>query len=138
VGERLEIPATAAEAGVLDGELVPGRVNEQVLEREAHVLAELRRRLGDYVDGVVEVDPADRRLVETAEALRGLLEALYGQRITFVGEQGRPSSGSLLEAGARERIKQRANAVVASGERSIAVGLNSGVASSGDNAQITR
>jgi hypothetical protein len=58
-------------------------------------LREIRRLLADYADGIEVPKPGDHLVAEQADALRRLLEAVYGQRITFKGEQ-RPPSGPLV------------------------------------------
>lgn len=81
----------------LDGELeLPLRPDQAVVERVEPELKELRRRLQDYVDDIEPVTGDDRALLETADAVRKLLEAVYGQRITFRGEQ-REASGPVVE-----------------------------------------
>ncbi|MFJ6673777.1 hypothetical protein ACIQMJ_21940 [Actinosynnema sp. NPDC091369] len=86
-----------AEVPELDGELrLPLRADDAVLERVGPDLKELRRKLQDYADGVEEVVPDDRDLLESADAVRRLLEAVYGQRITFRGER-RAASGPVVE-----------------------------------------
>ncbi len=91
------IPVTAP-AKVFDGDL---RDLEIDLERVAPVearLRDLRRNLGDYADGVDEVDAKDVSLLAKVDALRTLLETLSRQHITFQGEQ-RPPSGAPLVIG---------------------------------------
>nr|WP_052478812.1 hypothetical protein [Kibdelosporangium sp. MJ126-NF4]CEL20764.1 hypothetical protein [Kibdelosporangium sp. MJ126-NF4]CTQ89677.1 hypothetical protein [Kibdelosporangium sp. MJ126-NF4] len=91
---KAELPA---ETPALEGELrQPLQVDPAALERLEPDLRELRRGLQDYVDELEPVDSSDERLLETADAVRQILEAVYGQRITFRGEQ-RPASGPLAE-----------------------------------------
>jgi hypothetical protein len=81
--------------GLLEGTVEPvGPRDEQAdaLEKE---LGETRRSLADYADGIEVPKPGDHLVVEQADALRRLLEAVYGQRITFKGED-RPPSGPLV------------------------------------------
>ncbi|MGW7243860.1 hypothetical protein [Streptomyces sp. NPDC054804] len=66
------------------------------VEAQADAIRELRRDLSDYADGLAEVDPADQGLVETVNALRQLLETIYGCRITFRGES-REQSGATVD-----------------------------------------
>ncbi|MFI9007540.1 hypothetical protein ACIGNX_09955 [Actinosynnema sp. NPDC053489] len=81
----------------LEGGLrLPLRADDAVLERVEPDLRELRRRLQDYADGVEAVASGDRELLESADAVRRLLEAVYGQRITFRGER-RETSGPVVE-----------------------------------------
>jgi hypothetical protein len=86
-----------AEVPELEGELrLPLRADGAVLDRVEPDLRELRRKLQDYADGVEPIASDDRDLLESADAVRGLLEAVYGQRITFRGER-RASSGPVVE-----------------------------------------
>ncbi|ONI74769.1 hypothetical protein ALI144C_38860 [Actinosynnema sp. ALI-1.44] len=92
-----EQPAQTVETPELDGQLAqPLRVDQAALERLEPDLRALRRDLQDYVDGLEPVESSDDRLLQTADAVRRVLEAVYGQRITFRGEQ-RPASGPLAE-----------------------------------------
>ncbi|TQM78285.1 hypothetical protein FHX81_0547 [Saccharothrix saharensis] len=97
--EAAALEVEPAEVPELDGELrLPLRADGAVLERVEPDLKELRRKLQDYADGVEEVASDDRGLLESADAVRRLLEAVYGQRITFRGEQ-RAASGPVVEGG---------------------------------------
>lgn len=88
-------PIAGPPPGLLEGGLAELTVDQEALERLLPELRELRRDLLDYADGVEPVTPADGPLLERAEALRGLLEAVYQQRITFRGEQ-REAAGPLV------------------------------------------
>lgn len=94
---KAEPPAPPVGTPALDGELEqPLRVDDAVLEQLEPDLRDLRRDLKDYVDEIEPIDSADERLLATADGLRSVLEAVYGQRITFRGEQ-RPASGPFVE-----------------------------------------
>jgi hypothetical protein len=116
----LEVPPAAESEELLAGELKPGPVDEQALEKHVDQLAKLRGLLLPYGEGDLPIDPANGQLVEQASALRALLEQVYGQHITFRGEQ-RPAAGTALARGAGD-VGQYANQVIASGERAVAVG----------------
>jgi hypothetical protein len=49
-----------------------------------------------------DADPSDEEQVKAAEALRALLEEIYGERLTLVGETGREPSGTPLVRGEAE------------------------------------
>jgi hypothetical protein len=49
-----------------------------------------------------EADPGDAGLVRAAEALRAVLEEIYGERLTFQGERDREPSGTPLVRGTAE------------------------------------
>jgi hypothetical protein len=63
-----------------------------IVEQVAPQLRELFRYLGDYVSGIEAADVHDQQLQHHIAATRLLLEQIYRQPITFVGEGERPSS----------------------------------------------
>jgi hypothetical protein len=81
--EEVPVPRTAA----LDGTPTVSEVDGPMLDREALTLVQLTGILSLYVEELVEVDSGNEELVRQADSLRGLLEALYGERFTFLGEQ---------------------------------------------------
>ncbi len=116
----IEVPPAAGSEGLLAGELAAGPVDEQALEKHADQLAKLRGLLLPYGERDLPIDPANAQLVEQASALRALLEEVYGQHITFRGEQ-RPDAGTALGSRTGD-VGQYAHQVIASGERAVAVG----------------
>lgn len=102
---------------IIAGKLQPLRVDFATAERLEDDIRALRRALSEYADGTYPVDAADTDVIEATDALRRALEAVYSQRLTFVGED-RPSSGPLVEgradvdeiegyvAGVRARVVQ--------------------------------
>ncbi len=93
---QAEQEPAVVEAPVLEGALAPLRPDPAVLARFEDDLRRLRRELQDYVDDVEPIEPGDTGLLEKADAVRQMLEVVYGQRITFRGER-RPASGPLVE-----------------------------------------
>ncbi|MEU9688654.1 hypothetical protein [Amycolatopsis japonica] len=93
---RREKSAEALDVPALEGELAPLEPDSAVLDRVEPDLRELRKVLQDYVDEIEPINQGDQRLLETTDAVRRLLEAVYRQRITFRGEQ-RPASGTIVE-----------------------------------------
>lgn len=81
--------------GLLNGTVEPVGPRDEYAERLEEDLGEARKLLADYADGIEVPEPGDHLVAEQADALRRLLEAVYGQRITFRGEQ-RPPSGPLV------------------------------------------
>ena len=71
------------------GELKPLQVDLDAAARLEQDIADLRRALSDYRDGIRAVDPSDRNLLDVTDALRRALEAVYRQPLTFVGEKRR-------------------------------------------------
>ncbi|MFF5931611.1 hypothetical protein [Streptomyces hydrogenans] len=70
------------------------------LEARQDELVLLRDVLEGYADGTTPVDLGDERLVRNLGKLRAALEDIYGQRLTFQGED-RPSSGPFV----RQRLQ---------------------------------
>jgi hypothetical protein len=93
---RREKAAEAPDVSALEGTLAPLNPDSAVLDRVEPDLRELRKVLQDYVDDIEPISAQDDRLLEATDAARRLLEAVYGQRITFRGEQ-RPISGPVVE-----------------------------------------
>jgi hypothetical protein len=97
--ERDSIPAEHATLrppeGLLDGTVEPVEPRDDQVDRLEQELRETRRMLADYAEGIEIPSTGDHLVAEQADALRRLLEAVYGQRITFRGEQ-RPPSGPLV------------------------------------------
>ena len=80
---------------VLDA--VPSSVSADpaVIEREQQQLVRLVGALSPYAQGLVDIEPADAELSENLLKLRALLEAAYGQRLTFRGERREPTGTRL-------------------------------------------
>jgi hypothetical protein len=81
------VPADAP----LKGTLEPPCVDFDAVGRLHDEIRALRSVLGDYVDGLADPEPGDEELAVTANGLRQALEVVYGQRITFHGEDREPS-----------------------------------------------
>ncbi|MFI7407746.1 hypothetical protein ACIBU0_03550 [Streptomyces sp. NPDC049627] len=87
------VPVDQATAEVLlSGRLETPTVDFDILERLRETLRESAAALGNYAGGLDEPDLHDAELSATVDNLRRALEAVYGQRITFKGEE-RASSG---------------------------------------------
>lgn len=86
---RLTVPIVASE--VLDATPAEPVVDTAVLDRENAELVRLTGGLAPYAQGLADLDPDDAELAEQAGQLRALLEAAYGQRFTFRGEQRDPT-----------------------------------------------
>jgi len=97
--ERDSAPAERATLrppeGLLEGTVEPAEPQDDQADLLEQELRETRRQLADYAEGIEVPKPGDRLVAEQADALRRLLEAVYGQRITFRGEHRLPS-GPLL------------------------------------------
>ncbi len=106
---------------VLDRKLQRSEVDFTVVASHERELRDLRSWLTDYVDGLADVDPNDRQLLERVSALRALLELAYGQHLTFRGED-RPASGTPLAPEAASQANTYAAQVTASGAGAVAVG----------------
>jgi hypothetical protein len=91
-------PVAAPPTAALAGQLAPLAFEYDHVATHERDLRALRQGLADFVDGIDPVDPGDQDLLVRVDALRGLLESIYGQRITFQGE-ARPTSGTPVVAG---------------------------------------
>ncbi|MFG2955875.1 hypothetical protein ACGF5O_19400 [Streptomyces sp. NPDC048291] len=84
----------AAFTGTLDTR----RLDEAALAESVAALRQLRTDLFPFVDDEGSVRPGDVELLQRVDQLRRVLEAVYGQRITFVTEEGeRPASGTVVD-----------------------------------------
>lgn len=108
------VPEVEAKAVLAEAPRSP-TVDFEALERLHAEIPPLAGFLGNYANGFSEPDPADRELMEAADRLRRALEVVYGQRITFKGEQldsagvvvvGRAEAGKVAGdlAGARVQL----------------------------------
>ncbi|MFL6075518.1 MAG: hypothetical protein ACJ73S_19185 [Mycobacteriales bacterium] len=125
------VPITAPESppGVLDRPLPAVQVNGTDLDRLESELRSVRLALADFADGIAAVNVDDPALRELAGRARGLLEALYRQRVTFAGEAGRPATGTSLTA---DEANALVRGITASGDGAVAADAISGqVATSG-------
>ncbi|MFE0256453.1 hypothetical protein [Streptomyces sp. NPDC059010] len=78
----------------LRGELaLPLTVDEEQLAVHQGELELLRDALGAYRRGATPVEVGNAELLRMLGRLRGRLEDLYGQRLTFQGEEDRQPSG---------------------------------------------
>jgi hypothetical protein len=118
---RLTVPIVATE--VLDG--TPGQpvIDAAVLDREHTALVQLAGALSPYAQGLAKYDPADRELAEQAGLLRALIEAAYGQRFTFRGEQRDPTGTRV----AVTQVLDDVGGTVVSAEADVAAGGDVGV-----------
>lgn len=122
VPDHEQVPVIPSAA--LDGMPTISSVNGAILDAEGSALVSLTGALSPYAQGLVDVDPHDRQLIEQAERMRALLEALYGQRFTFTGEQRE-------NTGARVSVKQVLGIV-----HQEAVGLDIGEAAAGSEISV--
>ena len=84
-------PELRPPADIIEGTVDPARPNDERLASLADQLKKRRGALADYADDVEAVDPSDVALLKEVDELRELIEAIYGQRITFKGENREPS-----------------------------------------------
>ncbi len=83
---------------VFEREPTNATIHFEMVKQSEKQLRQLRRGLTDYVDEIDEVNENDADLLEIVDALRCLLEGIYGQHITFKGEN-RPASGAPVVVG---------------------------------------
>jgi hypothetical protein len=93
-GEPLQtIQVPIIDNSILDASPVTDAADATVIEHAARELVQLTGALSLYAQGVIDVDVTDVELNEYVRRLRSLLEAAYGQRFTFRGEE-RERTGS--------------------------------------------
>jgi len=92
---RVELPQE-----VFVGNLHPIQPDSRGLSALLVPLRELRASLAEYAQGIDPIDPADTALLAKIDALRSAVEAVYGQRLTFIGEAA-PPSGTPVQGSAR-------------------------------------
>jgi hypothetical protein len=105
--DREENPAATDESdggvvqlppGAFVGTLDTRRLDEAALAESVTALRQLRTALFPFVDDEGSLQPGDAELLQRVDQLRRVLEAVYGQRITFVTEAGeRPVSGTVID-----------------------------------------
>jgi len=81
--------------GLLNGTVEPLEPRDDYVDRLEAELRQTRRMLADYAEGLDVPSADDGAVVQQADALRRLLEVIYGQQITFRGEK-RPHSGPIV------------------------------------------
>ncbi|MFD6071868.1 hypothetical protein [Amycolatopsis lurida] len=96
-GQTLEVPVE--DSAVLDGKPDSATVDTAVLAQEGASLTSLTGKLSPYAQDLADLDLDDAELAEQAGQVRAILEAAYGQRFTFRGEQREPT-------GTRVRVSQ--------------------------------
>lgn len=86
-------------AAFLDSTPLP-EANFNALEKLQEEIAVLRKALANIADGVEDPDIADSNLLSVVDSLRLCLEAIYGRRFSFAGEQrpDRPVVDSSIDA----------------------------------------
>lgn len=87
--DELQVPVHASEA--LDAAPTSQSVDLRVLEQENKSLRDLIGRVAPYAQDLADIEVDDVELADAAGRLRAILEALYGQRFTFRGEDRDPT-----------------------------------------------
>jgi hypothetical protein len=78
------------------GQLERPQLHFETVGRLEQELRDLRATVADYAQGIDKVDPKNDELLQTVDALRQTMEAVYEQRITFAGEPRPPSGPSVV------------------------------------------
>jgi hypothetical protein len=120
--DRLELE-TKPPPGIFSGTLAALEVHVEQLDLLEPQLRKLRQALADIADGLEPLDPNNTEILSAADALRQAMEAVFQQRLTFVGEK-RPPSGPVVEG--TLDIKQIAGTAAAVEARLIASGKVTG------------
>ncbi|WP_406340507.1 hypothetical protein [Streptomyces sp. NBC_01578] len=85
-----------APAGLVGALQLPLQPDEDQLQAHRTELEQLRDALAIYAQGDAPIRTSDHPLLRNLNRLRGALEDVYGQRLTFEGED-RPASGPLVQ-----------------------------------------
>lgn len=93
--KKIETPLKA-DPNIFNGTVAPLVADAERLQSLEPQLRQLRSALADYADGIEPVDVQNNNLIAIADALRQQLETIYGQRLTFKGEQRQPSGTPLV------------------------------------------
>ena len=101
-----DAPVVIRSPEVLAGELEPVTLDVEAVDRLEDDVKALAGRLGNYANGLDEVDPEDPDILRATDALRQALEVIYGQRITFRGEE-HPSSGTAVRGRVEATLRVR-------------------------------
>src|SRR6266571_1864939 len=101
------------EDDILQGQLLPVEVHWDDAKQVIGKIEELWSALAPYANGVKELTVKEPVVTKSVDQLRDLLEAIYGQRMTFTGEN-RESSGTTIVRGDIEAalVKGTAGGVV--------------------------
>lgn len=94
-GRQVPMAEATESPAVLVGRLAPLQIDDRLLAEKAEELSLLQSLLAQYA-GRAEVDGQDPQLRTLLGRLRASLERIYGQRLTFQGEN-RPASGVLID-----------------------------------------
>jgi hypothetical protein len=90
-GQEGDLRVPIVPNAILDGDPADPVADPEIVDREHAALVDLVGALSPYAQGLADIDVHDESLAERAGRLRALLEAAYGQRFTFRGEQRDPT-----------------------------------------------
>jgi hypothetical protein len=83
----------------LGGGVIEANPDLDLVAQNQARLTELRSRLVNVADDLVDVDAADAGLLHDVSELRSLLEDVFGTHLTFTAETDRPPSGAPVVSG---------------------------------------
>jgi hypothetical protein len=92
------VPIEVTLPAAFGGQLQDPKANLAVIAANEDRFESLTGMLALYASGTKPINPADERLLQNLDALRGLLEATLGQRLTLQGEP-RPATGTSVVLG---------------------------------------
>lgn len=96
-------PAQVQLPAAFEGQLTSPQVDFEAVEQQLPTIRALRSQLVNYSDGVLRIDPQNQEVITAIDNLRQVLESIYGQTITFKGEN-RPPSGVKVTTEARADV----------------------------------
>ncbi len=82
-------------AGLVGTLQLPLQPAQDILQTRRAELELLQEALADYADGTMSTHASDQRFLRNLARARGALEDIYGQHLTFEGED-RPASGPFV------------------------------------------
>lgn len=92
-----EEPLAIQSPAVLEGALSTPVIHYDRVERLQSDLVSLVAGLGNYANGFEEADTSNHELLQRVDAVRQILEAIYGQAISFRGERRAASGVPVIE-----------------------------------------
>ena len=125
------------ESPALEGAPNSDTANLAVVDQEHRALADLSDALAPYVKDPSAIDLRDPDLAATVGQLRAVLEAVYGQRFTFHGEQREPTGTRVTVSQILGGADGTVTGVEADLESSAAIEVNQRIDRAGEGSSVT-
>jgi hypothetical protein len=125
------------ESPALEGAPSSDIANLTVVDREHHALADLSDALAPYVNDPSAINLRDAELAAAAGRLRAVLEAVYGQRFTFRGEQREPTGTRVTVSQVLGTADGTVTGVEADTKSSVAIDVTQRIDRAGGGSSVT-